>query len=198
MKLCRNYRAQVVVLSAGLFFASCDAAKDPSVVRKDSLRKMAANLFHISDPLLDHSSHGANYNYNDWQVDPVQGCKGYDGGHSGIDMQTKDVEGELTADRDFFAVLPGEVIAAGNDRFNTVAVYNQKKNITVLYLHARKLHVKEGDQVNPVDRLGVQGNAGLGYEKPTTAEHVHVEVREGYKKTPACGADTTLDPVLYL
>jgi len=186
---------KLIIIS--LLLTSC-SSRNQSESRVSALKQMASTLFHVDAIELDHSTKGVSYDYNDWKADPATGCKGYDGGHSGIDMQTVDVEGEATANRHFYSLSSGVVISAGADSFNTISIYNQSKNISVLYLHARKLYVQDGDRVKVGDKLGEQGNVGLGHSRQTIAEHVHLEVRDDRKKGPACGAITTLDPVLHM
>lgn len=162
------------------------------------LQRIASHLFDISLNQIDSAS-GANYTYNLWGSKPAEyytetECNGYKGGHSGIDMQTKDVAGNKTADRKFYAVSKGKVIAAGSDKYNTIAVYDADQDITVLYLHARKVSVAlNSTVVAGTTLLGVQGDSGS-----PGAEHVHIEVRRGRKTGPSCGAVDTPNPVPYL
>jgi murein DD-endopeptidase MepM/ murein hydrolase activator NlpD len=161
---------------------------------------IASRLFKIPLSQIDNSNSGANYNYNPYgneDTDREGKCEGYDGGHSGLDIQTKDVAGTATADREFYALTSGEVISASSGTFNTIAVYNAEKNLTVLYLHARSVSVSVSQTVAAGQELGIQGNEGLS-SNPSTAEHVHVEVRSGRRQGPACGASTSLDPDSHL
>ena len=157
---------------------------------------IASYLFDIPLKKIDEPKIGANYNYNVWG-DPSQEkdgqCLGYDDGHSGIDFQTKDVAGTATADRVFYSVSKGVVIAAGTDNYNTISIYDSSNNITVLYLHARTVNVSTGDDIDIGDQLGVQGCKGAG-----DAEHVHIEIQCGKKTTPACGASTTINPEIII
>lgn len=172
------------------FGAFCNAGT-PST---DSI--VASNLFGIEIGNIDKPDIGASYRYNKWGDDPgrhKQGkCDAYDGGHSGVDIQTRDVASTRTADRIFYAVSRGMVIASGNDKYNTVAIYDQQKNITSLYLHARRADVRVGQVVEVGQRLGIQGDAGV-----TGAEHVHVEFRQGRHTKYACGASdpSSMDPI---
>lgn len=153
---------------------------------------MSSRLFSVPLEKADEASEGINYDYNTWgspwaEKDGL--CQGYDGGHSGIDFQTKDVAGSLTATRNFYSITTGIVVSDGGDDFNTIAVYDESKNITALYLHADTVDVIEGDNVQVGDVLGVQGSEGAG-----TAEHVHFEMRSGRRTGSACGASTTINP----
>nr|VFJ93528.1 MAG: pre-peptidase C-terminal domain-containing protein [Candidatus Kentron sp. LFY] len=157
---------------------------------------MASALFNIP---LEDVSNGANYDYNPWGNSWVQqdgNCIGYDGGHSGVDMQTQDVAGPLTADRGFYAISSGEVINDGeDDTFSTIAVFDESRNITTIYLHARTVDIATGDVISVGDVLGIQGSAGVGDGNGhSDAEHVHFEVRNGRSENPACGASTTINP----
>lgn len=153
---------------------------------------LASRLFNVPLEEIDKSRTGLNYNYNTWKKS-LKGyggsCDGYVGGHSGIDIQTKDVAGHLTADREFYSVSSGTVINSGTGKFNTISIYNSQQNKSYIYLHAREVSVNTGDIVSVGDELGIQGSAGVG-----SAEHVHFEVRNGRKTNGACGASTTIDP----
>ena len=160
------------------------------------LQRIASHLFDIPLNQIDSAS-GANYKYNLWGSKPAEyytetECNGYKGGHSGIDMQTKDVAGDKTADRKFYAVSAGTVIAAGSDKYNTIAIYDEEQDITTLYLHAREVNIALESTVVVGTLLGVQGDTAA------PAEHVHIEVRKGYHTGPACGAVDTPNPVPYL
>lgn len=188
----------VAILVVNTNYAFATSFSDDGLNRAQALRYLAAQLFNVSMISVDDPVLGINYTYNDWGKSPGNTCNGYDGGHSGIDMQTKDVAGAATADRDFFALTAGEVISAGGDNFNTIAIYDSGDDKTTIYLHARDVYVNIGNTVSPGDKLGEQGNLGLGYANNTTAEHVHVEVRDGYRTGSACGADTTINPMDHL
>jgi hypothetical protein len=144
-------------------------------------------LFDIPLAQID-GSNGANYDYNPWENIPSSAC-GYQGGHTGIDMQTKDVAGNKTATRKFYAVSEGKVITAGGDRLNTIAIYDASRNITTIYLHARSVFVSKGNDIDVGKQLGIQGDKGS-----PGAEHVHLEVRSGKKSNGACQASDTLNP----
>ncbi|MEK7991609.1 MAG: M23 family metallopeptidase, partial [Thiotrichaceae bacterium] len=155
-------------------------------------QKIAAALFNIPIDKIDSSS-GANYSYNPWKNNPgsiADNACGYIGGHTGIDMQTKDVAGAATADRNYYAVAPGQVIAIGTDRVGTVAVYDSANDITVLYLHTRTTLVTENTTVKVGNILGIQGDAAF-----PGAEHVHLETRQGKHVKAACDSNLTLNPV---
>ena len=137
-----------------------------------------------------------NFKYNRWKEGSarhkVGACDAYEGGHSGIDLQTADVAGPKTADRPFHSVSVGEVILAGGDEQNTIAIYDANSDLTTLYLHARKVLTKMGDKIRLGDRLGVQGDKGV-----EGSEHVHFEARSGRHLGYACGAGhpSSRDPV---
>ncbi|PHI38346.1 hypothetical protein CBQ28_04495 [Pseudoalteromonas sp. GCY] len=175
-----------LILGLSAFFT---VSANAQFVERDVL---GAKLFNVAIDEIDDSRIGLNIDYNTWKA-PYKAwdgkCWGYDGGHSGIDMQTKDVAGAKTANRKFYSLSPGKVIKSGNDKYNTIAIYNAEKNLTYLYLHARTISVNVGDTVKVGDRLGVQGSVGAG-----DAEHVHFEVREGKRTGPACGAVSTINP----
>ena len=177
--------------------------------------EIVAKLFKL-DP------NDTNHDYNEY------GCmrswegrvSGYIGGHSGWDVQTTSVAGaKRTVDAPFFSLTDGEVIVAGG-RFGTIAVHNADDKKTVLYLHARRIDVRVGNNVSEGDRLGIQGNTGIalpaaipdGYQAnpddypDNYMEHVHIEVIVGKKNmVPRHGATgasdpnfRTIDPIDYL
>lgn len=120
--------------------------------------------------------------------------------HTGTDFRTVDVIGKDRSDparvpkHDFHAVSAGYVVRAGGGAFNTIAIYDERINVTTLYLHAAQVFVKTGQAVAVGDRLGTQGRKGA------TAYHVHFEARPG-RRTAACcgdaedGLNDTLDPL---
>ncbi len=140
-----------------------------------------------------------NYDYNNWDA-TVDGrgnsCDGYQGGHSGWDLQTKSVVGSATANVVFYSLTSGEVVATGGT-FGMIAVYNSSEDNTIVYLHARRIDVRRGQRINVGTPLGIQGNVGLSSNQ-TVSEHVHVEVRNGRRTFPGCGAISTIDPIDYL
>ena len=158
---------------------------------------VASQLFGIAYSSIDDACLGANYKYNNWKDSPEihkQGeCDAYDGGHSGIDIQTKDVVGGCKCvNRAFYSVTKGKVINAGGDKYNTIAIYDQQQDITSIYLHARQVDVSLGQGINVGQQLGIQGDKGI-----TGKVHVHFEVRKGKHTSYACGASdpTSLDPI---
>lgn len=140
----------------------------------------------IASKLFNIPASNINYDYNPWgaSLSGRPACSGYDGGHSGLDMQTKD----KSTSRGFYALASGKVISTGGT-YNTIAVYDSVNNRTVLYLHASQIKVSLNQQVSSGTLLGYQGDKGA-----TGAFHVHVEVRSGSRTSPACGASTTINP----
>jgi hypothetical protein len=131
-----------------------------------------------------------NADYNPWgSPDPASNTPGYIGGHSGIDIQTKNVVSNQSIDVPFYAVSSGEVINAGNSSANTIAIYSQEYNETVLYLHARRVEPLP-QFVSVGTRLGIQGNEG----PVSFGVHVHIEVRPGRHTSAASGAVETANP----
>lgn len=134
------------------------------------------------------------HDYNDYGCDPSSTC-GYQGGHSGLDVLSTQ-EGKKT----FHSLTAGELIWAGGDDSNTIAVYDSVTNRTTLYLHARKVLVsrRENRDINVGDPLGIQGSTGNA-----TGDHVHIEVRQGWTTLGSCGASIrfrrpNMDPIPYL
>ncbi|NOS74387.1 MAG: peptidoglycan DD-metalloendopeptidase family protein [Methyloglobulus sp.] len=147
-------------------------------VTKEDMARVAGVLF---------NGKGTNYSYNPWGACPNNWCyikkPGYDGGHSGHDIQTQ-TKGTDT----FHAVSNGEVIKAQGS--GTIAIYDNNKDITVLYLHASSHQVSIGDQVKVGDAIGNQGDVGA-----SGAFHVHLEARNGRHENAGYGAKDTIEPI---
>ena len=142
-----------------------------------------------------------NHDYNSYGAQVprrASGCQGYDGGHSGWDVQTRSVAFHATADEPFFSLTAGVVIRAGGGRHNAIAVYDAAEGLTTLYAHARRVDVRVGQPVRVGTQLGIQGNTGISTSDPTYSEHVHVEVRRGRVLWLACGATGSINPFDYL
>ncbi len=180
--------------------------------RIDVQRKIASALFGIPLSDIDTAAIGANYSYNDYgaNAEGESTCTGYANGHAGVDFQTKDVAGASTADRDVYLLTDGKVLKtdAVNGRVivsATIAVNNVDESVKIGYLHLRSINVVEGQTYKKGEKLGVQGNLGLGIKSSdtTTQEHVHVEIRSSTAPTgAACGASPknkvgALDPLVY-
>ena len=178
--------------------------------KKDEIASKLFNMPH-TDTLHDYNNHGC---LSDW------GILGYDGGHSGWDVQTVSVAGVASENEFFYSLTEGIVVKAGADdpdpdSFNTIAVFSsndgsKEDGITTLYLHARATCVYLGQKVYVGTRLGIQGNIGVHrapddlnlplYEdiEHSYREHVHIEIRNGCHSVPALGAVATEDPIDYL
>ena len=192
--------------SAGIINGNKYIAETSEVHQKDEIAKV---LFGGKKPeRVDPAT--TNHDYNDYgcTVPRWAGqCIGYDGGHAGWDIQTHTVALDNTEDEEFHSLTAGLVIRADEGDFDTpsiIAVYDGQ--MTILYLHAREVSddIKEALENPNVEArveigtyLGIQGNTGLGkHENDTnTAEHVHIEVRRGIHKKPACGANQSIDPI---
>ena len=151
---------------------------------------IAAHLFDIQLEKIDDPLVGANYDYNYFGQNP-SGVPGYQGGHSGIDFQTKD---RLT-DRLFYSVSNGVVVRAGDGDYHTISVWDEDKDISVLYLNAKEVfpNVYIGAKIEVGDTLGIQGDKGS-----PGAIHVHLEVRNGKKESGSLGAPFSLNPELWI
>ncbi len=102
------------------------------------------------------------------------------GRHEGIDMV-------LSHNAPVYAAISGVVTRAGGS-FNTVAIYDQNNDKTVVYLHFNSVTVQQGQYVNKGDHIGYQGSNGA------SASHVHIEVRNGRRTAAAKSVnDPTLD-----
>lgn len=112
-------------------------------------------------PVNDHrltSSYGI-------RTHPISGRPSF---HAGID---------LVPDNDdrVFPSLPGKVIVARpyNNYGNTVIVRHER-GVETLYAHLADIRVKEGQEVDTSDVLGMVGNTGA-----STGKHLHFEVSIG-------------------
>lgn len=175
----------------------------------------------------DHLHEATNHDYNGHGCFP-SGADGYEGGHSGWDVQTHSVAGLASTDEPFYSLTPGIVIIANEgtlNRTSVIAIYNAACDKTTLYLHAREvdnaIRRLVGEYIGDNIYLGIQGNTGL-WPLATAAErekyknnpdggaesfreHVHIEVIEGdlrenteIKLRPARGAIDSIDPIPYL
>lgn len=184
-----------------------------TVERANKKDEIASKLFNMphTDTGHDYNNHGC---LNDW------GIPGYDGGHSGWDVQTVSVAGVESENEFFYSLTEGIVVKAGADdpepdSFNTIAVFSsddgsKENGITTLYLHARATCVYLGQKVYVGTRLGIQGNIGVHRDpndlnlplyndiEHSYREHVHIEIRNGCHSIPASGAVATEDPINYL
>jgi murein DD-endopeptidase MepM/ murein hydrolase activator NlpD len=131
-----------------------------------------------------------NHDYNGWGACPSNFCAigraGYVGGHAGLDIQTQSRGADT-----FHSLSNGVVVGDGSNGVGAIAVFDQVRNLTLVYLHSARSLVKINDSVKVGDPIGVQGDKGAA-----GAFHVHVEARSGRHDTgTAQGKGQTLDPV---
>ena len=166
------------------------------ILKRDAI---AVVLFNHPTLLFDRFLLAPRYiahSYNCHAAHPEIGWSGYEQGHSGWDLQTHSVIGAKTADHVFYSLTKG-VVAFSGGGYGAIVVHTDDGH-TVWYQHARRIYVRAGGEVEVGTPLGVQGNVGLGYADETTAEHVHIAVREGrHKMPPPAGAFETIDPIPY-
>lgn len=163
-------------------------------VQDPQKRRITAVLFDLEEDDVDAST---NYTYNDYSCHPEwhPEIPGYDGGHSGWDVQTTADHDERRNDK-FYALTDGEVLRDDNgnaDQTSVIAIYNEVYDITIIYLHARSVNPKLGPTVNKGDYLGRQGNTGLDKDNDTNSSHVHVEIRKGEWDMPSNGIEASKD-----
>ena len=96
---------------------------------------------------------------------------GYSGIHEGIDFIAE-------PDQPIYAILGGEVLRAGYGKDNTIAIYSEDYNATVIYLHTRRVQVSAGDRIEAGTQIAQEGSRGAG------AVYTHVEVRFGRRTSP--------------
>lgn len=102
---------------------------------------------------------------------------GYEGQyHSGIDMY-------VSGGSKIYSAHTGVVTAVGGT-YGLVAIYDENKKVTYLYLHMNTSGTDAivGKTIHEGDFLGMQSNVGL---VGSGNQHLHIEVREGRKTTPA-------------
>ena len=162
--------------SVGIYDGTKVIATISEARQKDELVEA---LFNLNPGSADAQT---RHDYNDygctWPDHP------YIGGHAGWDVVID------SDDPVFHALIGGVLIEDGEDKNNTIAVYNQDHEITVLYLHADEVKVSmEGsteDRIIQKDQpLGIQGSTGPN----VTGAHVHIEVIEGEWGSPSAGTD---------
>lgn len=103
--------------------------------------------------------------------------------HEGIDLV-------LYHKAPVYAVISGTIVRAGDGYGNTVAIYNEEINKTIVYLHfdsvASDIYV--GTKVNKNTLIGYQGN-----KDAPQGSHVHIEIRNGKQNGAAKSSDQHQD-----
>lgn len=99
------------------------------------------------------------------------GYKNTSGRHEGIDMS-------LYHKAPVYSPISGVVTRAGSN-YNTVAIYDQNNDKTVVFLHFDSVTVSAGQYINKGALVGYQGSNGA------SSSHVHIEVRNGRKTAAA-------------
>ena len=172
------------------------SAEPLEILKRDAI---AVVLFNHPTLLFDRFLLAPRYiahSYNCHAAHPDIGWSGYEHGHSGWDLQTHSVIGAKTADHVFYSLTNG-VVAYSGGSYGAIVIHTDDGH-TVWYQHARRIYVWPGTEVTVGTPLGVQGNVGMGFTDETTAEHVHIAVREGrHGMPPPAGAIETIDPIPY-
>ena len=160
--------------------------------------EIVAKLFNFDLSEVDAKT---KHDYNDYECNldwEINGKLVYQGGHGGWDVRTRD----KSLNQPFYSLTAGELIRAGGDSNNTIAIYDPIKKRTTLYLHASEVLVSvENNPTIKIDqRLGYQGKTGN-----VTDVHVHIEIRKLEMGNPSAGAGAsqntphpTVDPIPYL
>lgn len=150
--------------------------------RDKQRREIASKLFKISSNCI-------NYDYNDYACHP-ENVRGYRGGHSGWDAQTKNVATTSSENMPFYSLTTGRVIRVEEgdpDTLSVIAVHSDddfnSDGITTLYLHAREIFVEEDQEISVGDRLGIQGNAGLWGLADAGERKVYLDINTNNKLT---------------
>lgn len=167
------------------------------VLQRDAV---SVRLFNPDSSLFENllfSANHINHSYNCRGAYPEKDWSGYEGGHSGWDLQTQNATEEELNHVMFYSLTKG-VVAALNWKQGLIAVHTDDGH-TVYYQHARQIYVTTGMDIKVGTPLGVQGNAGLGLDELHTRSHLHISVRIGRHAMPTpIGAVETIDPVRYL
>ena len=108
---------------------------------------------------LSHIKVNSPYGY---RKDPFTGKRKF---HNGIDLHARNAK--------VYAMLPGKVIAVGQDRVSGKYVTLQHGNFTVSYCHLSRITVSQGQVVRARTVVGITGNTGR-----STGEHLHITIRQ--------------------
>ena len=102
--------------------------------------------------------------------------------HEGIDFA-------IGLGHDVCSLVNGVVTKAGGDSLNTIAIYDEEHDKTVIYLHAKcVVDLKVGDTVKVGQVIAQEGSKGAN-----GAVHTHVEVRDGKQTYASYSSDYVLD-----
>ncbi len=103
--------------------------------------------------------------------------------HEGIDFAN-------VGGHDVCALIDGVVTNAGGDKLNTIAIYDEEHDKTVIYLHtaSAKVGLKVGDEVKAGQVIAKESDTGA-----PGAVHTHVEVRDGKQTKASVSRDYVLD-----
>lgn len=102
--------------------------------------------------------------------------------HEGIDFA-------IGAGHDVCSLIDGVVTKAGGDSLNTIAIYDEEHDKTVIYLHAKRVvDLKVGDTVKVGQVIAEEGSKGA-----KGVVHTHVEVRDGKQTHASYSSDYVLD-----
>ena len=171
------------------------SGRTSEILKRDAIGVRLFNPDHALWDQLSVPPELINHSYNCHAAHPQIGWSGYEGGHSGWDLQTHSAFWGLV-DAPFYSLTDGEVVFVGGG-YGAIVVQTDDGH-TVYYQHARRFLVDMGQQVRVGTPLGIQGNAGMGHHDETHAVHVHISVREGaHAMPPPRGAVETIEPIAY-
>lgn len=126
-----------------------------SLSSTDSVRsEQEARYLSVCYPLLQIKVNSP-YGY---RKDPFTGKRKF---HNGIDLHARSAQ--------VYAMLPGQVIAVGQDKVSGKYVTLRHGNFTVSYCHLSRTSVLKGQIVKAGEVVGVTGNTGR-----STGEHLHI------------------------
>lgn len=134
------------------------APANASLSGTDSKRKEQVARYPSVCYPLSHIKVNSPYGY---RKDPFTGKRKF---HNGIDLHARNAK--------VYAMLPGKVIAVGQDRVSGKFVTLQHGNFTVSYCHLSRITVSQGQVVRAGEIVGITGNTGR-----STGEHLHITAK---------------------
>ena len=89
--------------------------------------------------------------------------------HEGVDLKA-------ASGTPVYSAGPGVVLYAGNriSGYGNMVIVGHDGDLSTIYAHNSRLHVKKGDRVKAGDRIALSGNTGH-----SSGPHLHFEVRSG-------------------
>lgn len=168
---------------------------DPSVT--ENAKRLAQMVFKDTE-LKNHRY--LYYLYGEWALAPdPDGKIGNVGGtHEGIDVRDRS-----NVNAKVYSIAEGKVVGYNKEKGH-IAIYDEDKEITVIYYHCNSIDSKVIEAYNDQNKKILQGQlvGTQGKKGGANGEHVHVQIQEGNcGKTVYSGRDTevkSLSPYSYI